>query len=235
MKKFLRIIILALILVTGQLEAFEFKRMIGPIISTYSELWPSPYYFILSPVDLKDSGLNPFRHSRLSFFGGIGLEFSVSRKIEVELDAIYKMTGQTYQYETFVFDAYRFEFEKQDLSFPLLLKLHPLSQPGFYFLTGGGLSFTISHRSNLFHRPEGSRIFEKEAEFNLKELTGKTDLALVLGSGYEKTFNRRKIGLEVRYEIGLSDLYKDGPGTPENQARRIYSRQFLLVLSYSIR
>lgn len=235
MKKKIILSLILLISFLARLEAFEFKRMIGPIFSSYSRPWPNPFYeaFPLSPD--QTSTLSPLKNSRISFFGGVGLEFPLSRSLTFEIDGLYKETGGHYQVETFVFDSYRYQFELKEISFPFLLRIYPWRKTRAYLLTGGDLVFILSHYCHLYHRPEAGTVFEKTAEADISDLTRKTDLALVLGTGFEVPFDKRKIGVELRYEIGLPDLYVEPWPASVGTNIRVHSRQLLLVITYSVR
>lgn len=234
MKKTAWFLIFTLFLLLGSVEAAEFKRMLGPIYSSYSRPWPGPFSGNYPPLLDDGNTLSPFRNSRFSFFGGLGLEFFLSRMLEFEVDVLYKETGGQYRFDTGFFDAYRYEFQLRELSFPLLLRAHLWKKSRPFLLAGLDPSFVLSHRYQLFHRAEASRIFEKVEEADIKGYTGKTDLALVLGLGFEAAVNRRRIAVECRYELGLADLYGGPAPAPGEQPIRVRSRQLLLVISYAI-
>lgn len=234
MKKRAWFSILMIFLLLGSLEAAEFKRMLGPIFSSYSRPWPGPFSGNYPPLLDDGSTLSPFRNSRFSFFGGLGLEFALSRILELEVDVLYKETGGQYRFDTGFFDSYRYEFQMRELSFPLLLRGHLWKKSRPFILAGLDPSFVLSHRYQLFHRAEASRIFEKVEEADIKGYTGKTDLALVLGLGFGAAVNRRRVAVECRYELGLADLYGGPAPVPAEQPIRVRSRQLLLVISYAI-
>lgn len=234
MKKTAWFLFFLIFLLPGSFEAAEFKRMLGPIFSSYSRPWPGPFSGNYPPPFDDSSTLSPFRNSRFSFFGGLGLEFSLSRMLELEVDVLYKETGGQYRFDTGFFDSYRYEFQLRELSLPLLLRIHFWNKSRPYFLAGASPSFILTHRYQLFYRAEASRIFEKVEEADIKGYTGKADLALVLGLGFEAAVNRRRVAVESRYEFGLGNLYRGLPAGTEEVPVRVRSRQLLLVISYAI-
>lgn len=234
MKKTAWFLVLIFFLLPGSFEAAEFKRMLGPIFSSYSRPWPGPFSGNYPALLDDGSTLSPFRNSRFSFFGGLGLEFRLSRMLELEADVLYKETGGQYRFDTGFFDSYRYEFQLRELSFPLLLRAHFWKKSRPFFLAGVSPSIILSHRYQLFHRAEAGRIFEKVEEADIKGYTGQADLALVLGMGFEAAVYRRKVSVEGRYELGLANLYGGPAPVPGEQLSRVRSRQLLLVISYAI-
>ncbi|MCX8160288.1 MAG: PorT family protein [Candidatus Saccharicenans sp.] len=234
MKKTIVLFILVFFVLLSSAGAAEFKRLLGPILSSYSRPWPGPFSGNYPYLPADGSTLSPFRNSRFSFFGGLGLEFPLSRMLEVEVEVLYKEAGGQYRFDTGFFDSYRYEFQLRELSFPLLLKTHFWKKSRPYFLAGADPSFVLSHRYQLFHRSEAGWIFEKVEEADIKSYTAKSDLALVLGLGFEAAVNKRRVAVECRYELGLANLYRGSLPGPENQSVRVRSRQLLLVISYAI-
>lgn len=234
MKKTAWFLILLFFLLPGSFEAAEFKRILGPMFSSYSRPWPGPFSGAY-PVALDDgSTWSPFKNSRFSFFGGLGLEFPLSRSLEVGVEVLYKEAGGQYRFETDLFNSYRYEFQLREVSFPLLLEAHFRKKSRPYFLAGVEPSFILSHRYQLFYRAEASRIFEKVEEADIKGYTGRADLALVLGLGFEAAVKRRKVAVECRYQLGLPDLRRRLVPAPGEIPVRVRSRQLLLVISYAI-
>ncbi len=234
MKK-ISLFLAVLIILSCPLQSAEFKRIIGPVFSSFSRPWPSPYSEVY-PFDYGyGSTLNPFKDNRFSFFGGLGLEFPLSRVLELEFDLLYKEAGGQYRVETGFFDSYLYEYQLKKISAPLLLKAHFWKKSRPYFLTGFDFSLILSHRLQLFYQSEAGQIMEKLREADLKSLTRKTDLALVLGLGFEVALNKRRVSVEGRYEVGLPDLYRGPALAFEGRPVKVRSRQFLLIIGYVIR
>ncbi|MBC7349355.1 MAG: outer membrane beta-barrel protein [Candidatus Aminicenantes bacterium] len=200
------LVIMAILIFAWTLQAMEFKRIIGPAFSSFSRPWPGPYPEIY-PVDFSPtSTLSPFKDNRFSFFGGLGLELPLSRTLELEFEVLHKETGGQHRVDTGFFDSYFYEFQLKEISSPLLLQTHFWKKSRPYFIAVMDFSFILSHRCQIFYRPEVGQIQQKIMEADLKSLTWKTDLALVLGLGFEVALYKRKISLEGRYELGLPDL-----------------------------
>lgn len=234
MKKVSLALMVILILV-WPLQAMEFKRIIGPVFSSFSRPWPVPYPEVYLLDYGSGSTLSPFKDNRFSFFGGLGLGFILSRKLELEIEALYKETGGQYRVDYSFFDCYIYEFQLKEISFPFLLKTHFWKKSRPYLLSGMDFSFILSHRCQLFYQPELNQILEKVMEADLKNLTRKTDLALVLGLGFEAAVNKRRVFVESRFELGLPDLYRGAALTDEGRPVKVRSRQFLLIIGYAIR
>lgn len=229
------LVLIALIILAWPLQSAEFKRIIGPVFSSFSRPWPGPFPEIY-PVDFSPgSTLSPFKDNRFSFFGGLGLEFPLSRVLELEFEVLYKETGGQHRVDTGFFDSYLYEFQLKEISFPLLLQTHFWKKSRPYLLAGIDFSFILSHRCQIFYRPEVGQIQQKVMEADLKSLTRKTDLALVLGLGFEVAVNKRKISVEGRYGLGLPDLYRGPALAFEGTPVKVRSRQFLLIIGYVIR
>lgn len=229
------LMVILIIVIACPLQAMEFKRIIGPVFSSFSRPWPVPY----PEVYLLDYGtgstLSPFKDNRFSFFGGLGLEFTLSRNLELEFEALFKETGGQYRVDYSLHGSYYYEFQLKEISFPFLLKTHFWKKSRPYLLSGMDFSFILSHRCHLFYRPEFSEILEKVMEADLKHLTRKTDLALVLGLGFEAAVNTRRVFVEGRFELGLPDLYRGVILTNEGGPVKVQSRQFLLIIGYAVR
>ncbi len=228
MKKIIFFILLTTILALSA-QAFEFKRIIGLMSSSYSARWPEFLYSWEA-----ENSLNPFREGRISIFGGVGLGFILRPKLELEFDVLYKEIGSTYEYETPYFYRGKYDYRMAMLSLPLLVKycFLKISQP--YLIAGLDYSFILWHRCQVFSMPEGRSFYEKIIDADLEEQTEKSDLALVLGAGVEIPVNRSKVNLEVRYEIGSRNLYKGPWFSVTEPCPAVRSRQFMLVLGYSI-
>ncbi len=228
MKKLIIIMVLISFL-TFPAQAFELKRIIGLMSSSYSSRWPE---FLYSRD--AESSLNPFKDNRVSFFGGAGLGLALRHSFVLELDVLYKEIGSVYAFETPYYYREKYEYRMGMISVPLLAKYRflKISQP--YLLAGVDFSFILWHRCQVFSMPEGSAVYEKIIEADLERQTEKSDLALVLGVGVEIPMNRSRVNLEVRYEIGSSNLYKGPWPSATEPYPEVRSRQFLLVLGYSI-
>ncbi|MGQ9800183.1 MAG: outer membrane beta-barrel protein [Candidatus Saccharicenans sp.] len=229
------LVLLVILILAWPLQAMEFKRIIGPAFSSFSRPWPGPYPEVYPVIYGSGSTLSPFRHNRFSFLGGLGLEFSLSRMLELELEVLYKETGGQYPVDTGFFDSYFYEFQLKEISAPLLLQIHFWKKSRPYVLAGMDFSFILSNRCQIFYRPEAGQILEKVLEADLRNWTRKTDMALVLGLGFEAAVYKRRVFVEGRYELGLPDLYQGPALDYEGRPVKVRSRQFLLIVGYAIR
>ncbi|MDH7493200.1 MAG: outer membrane beta-barrel protein [Candidatus Saccharicenans sp.] len=229
------LVLIILINLAWPLQAIEFKRIIGPVFSSFSRPWPVPHPEIYPVDNSGGSSPSPFKDNRFSFFGGLGLEFSLSRVLELGLETLYKETGSQHRVDTGFFDSYFYEFQLKEISCLLLLKTHFWKGSRPYFLVGADFSYILSNRCQVFYQPEASQVREKVLEADLKSLTRKTDLALVLGLGLDAGIFKRIVSVECRYELGLPDLYRGPMLANDGRPVTVRSRQFLLIIGYGVR
>ena len=206
MKKCL-FIILIFIFVSGA-YAQQFKLIGGLNISNYSDPWLDEWYWALDANDFQEhmSGegfwfidanffRSPFRHSKIGFLGGFGIEFALNKIIALELEGFYFQKGN---YINFWGETRTDVYNMKGISFPLLVKAKFLPQPFPYIIGGGEFLFILSH----------SRIIGPYTEIkeDILERTKKFDFGLVLGIGFEMKVLKVSCYLEGRYNLGQRNL-----------------------------
>lgn len=132
--------------------------------------------------------------------GGIGIEFSLTKKIALEIDCLYLQKGSHYVY------GYAKEGNIKHIlnviSFPLLIKFNFLLGSSPYVVYGYEYSIILSHE---YSDNMNGQIQEEQ---DVKDFTESKDHAIVLGFGYE--FRKKPISfyIEGRYHQGLKNISK---------------------------
>jgi opacity protein-like surface antigen len=184
------------------LKADTFKLMGGINLLTYS---------ILSQEENTDWQYNA------SFCAGAGIEIDLTynKIIAIEIDGLYIQKKGS-----FAEDADKPHLKKQyslnTLCVPILSRIRLTSKSPFYFLSGGQISFILSHKF----------LDIKEKLHDLKENTKKIDYGLVVGCGYQKSVSsNQSMFVEARYIHGMSNILDE---TYENQSLKTHT--ILIVL-----
>ena len=184
MKKLL-FIFLSLIFISP-LYAQEFKLIQGFNLSSFS-IEPDEYVGIGIPLWIGDY--------KVSFVTGLliggGIEFSISKSLALEIDALYFQKGSYIEVDGI--PGVGWNYDLNSLSFPMLIKIKFRSGPSAYFLGGGELSLILTHEVN------GTNISEDTKTF---------DYGLVAGGGIEIKLKNSIVCLEGRYHLGLRNITK---------------------------
>lgn len=147
-----------------------------------------------------------------SFCAGAGFEIDLTynKIFAIEVDGLYIQKKGS-----FVEDADKPHLKKpynlNVLCIPILSRIRLTSRSPFYFLSGGEISFILSHNFRDI----------KKKLYNLKENTKKMDFGLVVGCGYQKSISStQSIFLEARYIHGMNNILDE---TYENQSLRTHA------------
>ncbi len=133
---------------------------------------------------------NPKSNTR--FAAGLGFE-SGGEKVFWEVDVLYFQKGC--RAET---GEIRGNFNLDEISVPVLLKLKFAPETSPFLLAGGEAAYVISYKNT-----EGNKT-------DLKEFTKSFDYGLVFGGGLQLVMDTFGINIEARYHYGLADLGKEG-------------------------
>jgi opacity protein-like surface antigen len=146
------------------------------------------------PDQIMQPAITEFRlnaASKAGFLAGGGVELSLTKNIAFEIDGLYFQKGCKIKfYELGQFLSY-LNYELNELTFPVLLKISIFQGTSPYMLGGGEFAFVLSHKAD---------------GHDLAQETKKTDYGLVLGVGFRKKIEKVFIFIEGRYQIGLQDL-----------------------------
>ncbi len=152
-----------------------------------------------------------------SFCAGAGFEIDLTynKIIAIEVDGLYIQKKGS-----FAEDADKPHLKKQyslsTLCVPILTRIRLTSKSPFYFLSGGQISFILSHKY----------LDIKKNFSDLKENTKKIDFGLVVGCGYHKSISsNQSMFVEARYIHGMSNILDE---TYENQSLK--TNAILIVL-----
>lgn len=146
-----------------------------------------------------------FRWSqKLGLCAGGGFEFDLceSQKIAIEIDGfIVQKKGA--RIEDGKSTNGELTFSMSTLRFPVLARFKPKASFPLYMLGGSEFSLVLSHS---FER----RIGENKQQGDIKELTRRSDLGLVLGCGFEVRMKEfQNLFVEVRFHYGSLNMNGD--------------------------
>lgn len=183
MKKFL-FIFLSIVLVSG-VYAQEFKLIGGANLSKYNA---SGLYWILS-----DESSSEWKY-KTGFLMGGGVEFSLIKKISIEIDALFFQKGSNIEHRDLIYHIKSKE-NLNVISIPILLRIKSFNGSSPYILGGCELSLILPHEEN----------------------TKNFDCGLVFGGGFEMKLSKVSLFIEGRYHLGLIDIQ---PGQPDYKKTR---------------
>lgn len=133
--------------------------------------------------------------------GGIGIEFSLTKKISLEIEGLYFQKGTHYVY------GYRKkEGNKKHIldviSLPILIKFNFFQGSSPYVVYGYEYSIILSHE---YSDTENGQVREEQ---DVTDFTKSQDHAIVLGLGYEFRKKPFSFSIEGRYHQGLQNISK---------------------------
>jgi opacity protein-like surface antigen len=134
---------------------------------------------------------------------GLGVEFSLNRHVGIEMDILYFQKGCQSRVFRVNIPEKTTNYSLDTISVPLLLKikLRPASSP--YILTGGELSYILSHNSKV---TIDNVVEPYQFEQNLKEQTSNFDIGYVLGGGFEIKMHKVAFFIEGRFHFGIKNI-----------------------------
>jgi len=177
----------ALTIFVSTIHTQEFKLIQGFNLSSYSTE-PDQIVSMGIPTIVYDYKIK----SVTGLLLGAGLEFDLSKKIAIEIDALYFQKGSHIE----VNESWALNYDITAASIPILIKIKLLSGLPAYFLGGGELSIILTHEQN---------------ESTITEDTETFDSGLVAGGGIEIKIRNTIICLEGRYHLGLRDITRNWP------------------------
>ena len=152
----------------------------------------------------------PHPESGAGFAAGGGIEFSLTRNIAIEADALFIQKGSRIIYEDMGMPIGHSMARINELSIPLLVKV--LLKPGTspYILAGGEFAFVLT---------DGPR---------------NVDYGLIGGIGFRKQLKNVGMSIEARYHHGLQDMRPDNLSVSDFPAGLRKMRGFVFMLGFSI-
>ncbi len=127
---------------------------------------------------------------KTNFNAGVIVSFPLGSAFSLQPEAVYSGQGANIN-TTNVNGVYKYQM----LNFPVLIKIVIVSH--FFAETGPQVGFTL-----------GAKIYEGGyPTTNIKSQTKSPDYSWTFGVGYQLPMN---LGLDIRYNLGLTDLAKDG-------------------------
>jgi len=189
---FLIIFLSVFIIFVSTAYAQEFKFIGG--VNTSEYITGNPIYLVHST-----DSYNKWEY-KSGFLIGAGVEFSLIKKISIEIDVLYFQRGSKLK----LIDVPNWEskYSMDMISFPILIKIKPFPRPAPYILAGGEFSFILSHQLKIIFE---DNIIVNDIEWRTKSCyTG-----LVLGAGFEIKLLKFLVFIEGRYHLGLNDIQKE--------------------------
>lgn len=167
--------------------------------------------------------LDKYQKSRMGLLGGIG--FEKGGRLSFEVDLMYIQKGV--KFEGNLADAgvtgggaAKATLSLDQASVPVLLKFKFLPGSTPYVFGGGELSYVISSKASYEATINGE---SKKGEQDLLKANseGETGLnrfnyGIVVGGGYEMNMGGMILGIEGRYYMGLSNVYKKTASTGDS-------------------
>jgi hypothetical protein len=194
-------VLISIVLLTSWVYPADFKIMAGLSLSKSTE----PLYV--------DGGLDTYSLQAeygVGFAAGGGIEFSLTRNLALEADALFIQKSSRLRIEEMGMPVGHSMARISELSIPVLVKvlLKPGNSP--YILGGGEFAFVLT---------EGPK---------------KIDYGLVGGFGYRKQLKRFSMSLEARYHHGLQDMLPDEVIFPGASSRLRKMRAFVFMVGFTI-
>jgi hypothetical protein len=172
--------------------------------------WPAfgsgfKFYFGPAITNINQTGiaLPPELHNKsmVQLTGGVGFELSFSSHVALELDLMYAPGGARWE-ATVGGTTLSETYKGYAFSVPLLFKGFFLTGTTPYILAGGALAYTTSQSSILDLPPLIYQVTDMTSSVN------RWQYCLVIGGGLNIAISSMNFLVEVRYDLGLSELLK---------------------------
>jgi opacity protein-like surface antigen len=160
-------------------------------------------------------------NQKSGFTGGIAFEIPVSKILGIEAGLLYAKISSGAMLAVAPNLSIPGIYQYTSLRFPLMLKINILPASTPYVLIGPEFSLVLSHKLKLTDTQE---------TYDLKEQTNHLGLGIHSGVGYALQINPIAAIFEIRYTIGLSNLYKSEAGLENVKNNSI---QFLLGIQFN--
>ena len=134
--------------------------------------------------------------------GGFEFDLSESQRIAIEIDG-FLVQKKGVRIEDGKSTNGELTFSMSTLRIPALTRFKPKASLPLYLLGGGEFLLVLSHSFE-------KRIGERKDQKNIKELTKRSDLGLVLGCGFEVRMKEfQNLFVEVRFHYGSLNMNGD--------------------------
>jgi hypothetical protein len=203
-------VFLLFIFLVSEASAWDFKFLGGANLSSYSIYptkissgWFGDYY-------RHDTSYQP------GFLVGVGIEWSLAKRVAMEIDVLYFKKGS--EITLFRLDELYWEtdYVLNVISVPVLIKLKALPDSSPYFVHGGELSYTLSHKYSYARYPEYPEepTPQQYPPESIKESTKRLSFGVVVGAGWEIKIRSVSVLVEARYHFGLVNILSEDQGAP---------------------
>lgn len=137
--------------------------------------------------------------TKVGAYVGVSYEYKFSDNLAVQPEVVYSMQGAKAK------DAKDTEAKLGYINVPVMVKYYPINQ--FFVAAGPQVGFNVSAKSK-----------DGGVEYDLKDDIKKVEFGLGVGLGYEFYKN---IGIEARYNFGLSKILKEENIKTKNEVAQI--------------
>jgi outer membrane protein with beta-barrel domain len=150
-----------------------------------------------SNMKMSSSGFTISLKTKIGFYAGAFAEVGVSEKFAVQPELFYSSMGAKMKLS----DSGQNFSATENLGYISLPILAKYKTDGFSIFLGPQISYLLSAKSK---DSESNSSVDDKDEYKPIEIAG------VIGAGYTFTNN---LGIDARYQVGLSNLVKDNEGT----------------------
>lgn len=189
-----------------------------------------------SLVKMNFEGPVPEYRTNHGFSFGASVAYEFNELISLESDLLYVQKGTKYAQEYaslpgYQPTVYKYTYTLKYISIPFLAKLylpvesdlqpHLTLGPSFNFLLGGKMEYTVDRDPNLNYP-----FIVIPSYFDITSKTKSFDLGVIAGLGVDYHLVSSVTSLEIRYEMGMTDIDKGIGSGP------IKNRSFSILLGY---
>ncbi len=171
----------------------------------------------ISGVDLK---------SKAGFVGGVSMNIGLSRMFSLQPEVLYVQKGSKFS-EGINGDSFELKINVDYLEIPLLLNLS-FQKEGSSFVPSifAGPYIGLNTSAKIKETYDGETYTE-----DIKDYIKDTDFGLTFGVGLGKQLGAGKIFLDIRYDLGLTNIIDIPEG--EGDGESVKTRTWLFMIGYS--
>lgn len=147
--------------------------------------------------------------SKASYHVGVMAEILLGGKFGIQPEILYSAQGAEFKSKIQGVEAGG-KLKLDYISVPVMAKIYII--PGLSVEAGPQFSFNTSSKTEL-----GALGLKKD--FDVKKIIKKYDVSLCFGAGYKFS----KFSVNARYNLGVSDIYKDGGSDSDIDINKIFS------------
>ena len=171
--------------------------------------------------DTSGYSIDQYKHGRAGFGGGVGFESGST--IGFEIDLLYLQKGVVFS-GTYQTDTFSVTMKLDEVSVPVLLKIHLLNKAGLpdvYLLGGGEIAYLMTGKADWNGKGPNVPSPGSGSEDLLKDPSSlnRIDYGAIFGGGVTIPLGGLKLFVEARYHLGFADLEKVPAGETSSGAK----------------